>query len=493
MEKVITCQAYTLEIITNGKWKKILNNVFFDINKSETLAIVGPSGSGKTMVIRSILSLFEDIEQFRSSGSICFVENDKHYDLTSMDNTELLKFRKDKISFVPQQSTNVLNPSRKIGEELKMSAELTHQKVDISVMTKILEDVGFENPKVILKRYPHELSGGQVQRVLIAAALMKNAALMLVDEPTSNLDVELKFEILNLLSKLKLKFGFTLLIVTHEIDIVNSYCDRLLRVKDGELIEETFDRKISSKTSEEMLASKDHTFVERDADQKNTNLILSAENLHISYPKEQWRMSSDKFEVIKDLDIELYKSEILGIVGPSGSGKSSLAKALCNLIEPTQGTIYYKGVNVLEMSKQEIAEFRKEVQIIFQDPLASLSPHLKVGFLLKEVFMLFGLKPKKEEIEEYIAKFGLEKDILDRKASGMSGGQRQRILIARALIGKPEVLICDEILSSLDSEMQDQIIEMLFNLKRVQDFSLIFISHDISIVDRICDRKILLA
>ena len=366
-------------------------------------------------------------------------------------------------------------------------------------IVELLREVGIENAEERLDHFPHQLSGGQRQRVMIAMAIANNPKLLIADEPTTALDVTIQKQILDLLNSLRKKFQMSLLLITHDLSIVKKISDRVCVMKNGQIVEQGETKNLFKKPKHpytlKLINSSPN---EKKFKSKNSKIILKTNNLNIRYQLNSNSFFNRKnkfFHAVKNLNIQLAKGTTLGIVGESGSGKSSLALAMLKLIK-SEGDIFYKNYNISKLNDTSFRSFRKNIQIIFQDPFASLSPRLTIERIIGEGLEVHKKDLKKNEVSNLILqileKVGLEKSMLNRYPHEFSGGQRQRIAIARALILEPEIIILDEPTSALDMTVQKQIVDLLLQLQKDLTLTYIFISHDLKIVKALSDQIVVM-
>ena len=492
-EAILRFDDFSLDIRSGSRWHKILNAISFKLHKSESLALVGESGAGKTMILRSVIGMFDTISEYRTEGAVFLAAAKKEYNIYDLKHDDLLKIRANKIAWIMQSSAQVLNPSYTVYQELQNSIHYGNTQKSNDELIDLLRYLGFDTPEDIMRKYPHELSGGQIQRILIASALVRDAQILLIDEPSSNLDPELKKEIMDLIFKLKEEFALSLILVSHDLELVTNYCDTIAVVKDSKILEIGSARKIIESPEHPYTRSLLSKRKASDSEHKiSSETILELKNVSFHYPSSKWTLFSSKEKnwVLKDFDLAIRSNEIISLIGASGSGKSTLAKLLTGLLQSTEGEVLFRGKDIMNYSRMEFSEFRTKVQIIFQDALSSIAPHFSSYQLLKEIASIHKKALNREDCITYLSEFGLAADILDKRVSEMSGGQRQRLLIARSLIAKPEVLICDEITSSLDTIVKRQIIGLLLDIKKSRELTLVFVSHDHSLVESISDRII---
>jgi peptide/nickel transport system ATP-binding protein len=529
-----------------------VKNISFTVNRGEITALVGESGSGKTVTALSILQLLASPPAAYSSGEILFSEdNDHSEDLLRKDRKELKHIRGNKISMIFQEPMSSLNPVFNCGRQV-MEAILSHKKISKEEArqqtVEWLSRVRLPQPKNIFYRYPHQLSGGQKQRVMIAMAMCCRPALLICDEPTTALDVTVQKTILELIRQLQKEQNMGVLFITHDLGVVAEIADKAVVMYKGEIVEqnsvsEIFNRPqhpytkallacrpvnhqrgerlpvvsdflqienqnpiaIGSKVegqklhndSKEQPATSNQQQVTSPQGPPGRNqpvTLLKVKDLSIWFPSKR-NLFGKTLEFIKAVDnisFEVSKGETLGLVGESGCGKTTLGRALLRLIEPTKGKIIYAGHDLTAKKGDELNSLRKEIQIVFQDPYSSLNPRMTIGSAIAEPMKVHQLftkaKERKNRVAELLQKVDLGPEHFNRYPHEFSGGQRQRIVIARALSLNPSFVVCDESVSALDVSIQAQVLNMLNDLKKEFGFTVIFISHDLSVVRYISDR-----
>ena len=522
-----------------------VKNISFTVNRGEITALVGESGSGKTVTALSILQLLASPPASYSSGEILFSEDNNHFeDLLRKDRKELKHIRGNKISMIFQEPMSSLNPVFTCGQQV-MEAILSHKKIskeEARLQTvEWLSRVRLPQPKNIFYRYPHQLSGGQKQRVMIAMAMCCRPALLICDEPTTALDVTVQKTILELIRQLQKEQNMGVLFITHDLGVVAEIADKAAVMYKGEIVEqnsisEIFNRPqhpytkallacrpVNHQRGERLPVVSDFLQIERQNPRVNSQKIpgtkeqatsnqqlitspqglpgsnqpitlLRVKDLSIWFPLKR-NLFGKTLEFIKAVDnisFEVYKGETLGLVGESGCGKTTLGRALLRLIEPTKGKIIYAGHDLTAKKGDELNSLRKEIQIVFQDPYSSLNPRMTIGSAIAEPMKVHQLfrkaKERKNRVAELLQKVDLGPEHFNRYPHEFSGGQRQRIVIARALSLNPSFIVCDESVSALDVSIQAQVLNMLNDLKKEFGFTIIFISHDLSVVRYISDR-----
>ena len=493
MKKVIEIKDLSVSFSQNNELVKAVQKSNFFINEGECFSIVGESGSGKSVTAMSMMKLIKESNNTLISGYIKFEDEN----LLTLSEQKLSKIRGKGISMIFQEPMTSLNPLHTIKKQIGECLFNLDKKEERIV--ELLREVGIENAEERLDHFPHQLSGGQRQRVMIAMAIANNPKLLIADEPTTALDVTIQKQILDLLDSLRKKFQMSLLLITHDLSIVKKISDRVCVMKNGQIVEQGETKNLFKKPKHpytlKLINSSPN---EKKFKSKNSKIILKTNNLNIRYQLNSNSFFNRKnkfFHAVKDLNIQLAKGCTLGIVGESGSGKSSLALAMLKLIK-SEGDIFYKNYNISKLNDTSFRSFRKNIQIIFQDPFASLSPRLTIERIIGEGLEVHKKDLKKNEVSNLILqileKVGLEKSMLNRYPHEFSGGQRQRIAIARALILEPEIIILDEPTSALDMTVQKQIVDLLLQLQKDLTLTYIFISHDLKIVKALSDQIVVM-
>ena len=493
MNKVIEIKDLSVSFTQNKEVVKAVQKSNFFIKKGECFSIVGESGSGKSVTAMSMMKLLKKSNNTLISGFIKFEEEN----LLTLSEKKLAKIRGKGISMIFQEPMTSLNPLHTIKKQIGECLFDLNKKEERIV--ELLKEVGIENAEERLNHFPHQLSGGQRQRVMIAMAIANNPKLLIADEPTTALDVTIQKQILDLLDSLRKKFQMSLLLITHDLSIVKNISDRVCVMKNGQIVEQGKTKSLFKKPKHpytlKLINSSPN---EKKFKSKNSKIILSTKNLNIRYQLNSNSFFNRKnkfFHAVKNLNIQLAKGNTLGVVGESGSGKSSLALAILKLIK-SEGDIFYKNFNISKLSDTSFRNFRKNIQIIFQDPFASLSPRLTIERIIGEGLEVHKKGLKKNEVSnlilEILEKVGLEKSMLNRYPHEFSGGQRQRIAIARALILEPEIIILDEPTSALDMTVQKKIVDLLLELQKNLTLTYIFISHDLKIVKALSDQVVVM-
>ena len=527
---LLQIKNFSVDFVTESGTTSALKNISFEINRGETVAIVGESGSGKTVTSLSILQLLPTPPAIYKSGEILFSENGTdQVNLLKLKDNDLRKIRGNKISMIFQEPMTSLNPVKTCGEQV-VEAIRTHQAISHSEAQKktleLFSRVKLPDPTSILNRYPHEISGGQKQRVMIAMAISCHPSLLIADEPTTALDVTVQKTILQLIKELQVKQEMSVIYITHDLGLVTEIADKVIVMYKGDVVEAGTIKDIflnpqhpytkallscrpspSSKGKRLPVISdflrvgneeKSHVTSKNSLDEKNilpTNQpLLKVENLKVYFPlkKNFFGKILKEFKAVDDVSFTVNKGEILGLVGESGCGKTTLGRSLIRLIQPTSGNIFFNDKNIADIPDEQLRKMRKDIQIIFQDPYGSLNPRLTIGQAINEPMKIHSILPnekqRKEKIIDLLEKVDLKPEYFNRYPHEFSGGQRQRICIARALSLNPDFIICDESVSALDVSVQAQVLNLLNDLKNELGFTSIFISHDLGVVHYISNR-----
>ncbi len=541
MQPLLSIQNLSVAFIAESGITHALKNISFSVNKGEIVAIVGESGSGKSVTSLSILQLLPSPPAKYVSGEIFFSENvNEQIDLLKKDKASLQDIRGNKIAMIFQEPMTSLNPVLTCGDQV-MEAILTHKK-DLPASRQVskqiakqktiewFERVKLPDPVSVFNRYPHQLSGGQKQRVMIAMAMCCEPSLLICDEPTTALDVSVQKMILQLIKELQQQTGMAVIFITHDLGVVAEIADRIIVMYKGEIAEQNTVQQIflnpqhpytkgllacrpilhkkgerlpvvsdflamnSVETPSMASLLKIETTIPTSDLRPQTSTLLRIQNLSVWFPSKKTFLGKPLSftKAVDDVNFEIYKGETMGLVGESGCGKTTLGRTLLRLIEPTAGKIIYDGIDLTAKKKDELRSLRKDVQIIFQDPYSSLNPRITIGSAITEPLkvhhIVSGDKARKEKAIELLEKVDLKPEHFNRYPHEFSGGQRQRIVIARALVLNPSFIVCDESVSALDVSVQAQVLNLLNDLKKEFGFTVIFISHDLSVVRYISDR-----
>ena len=469
--------------------------VALTLHSGETVCIVGESGSGKSLTARAIMGLLPAPHVRVGSGVIDFGGED----LTKVDYERLRNIRGSEISMIFQEPMTALNPVMTIGDQIDEIFRF-HVSMPSEERQKralgLLEDVNLPDPSRIMAAYPHELSGGQRQRSMIAMALALGPKILIADEPTTALDVTTQAQILRLIKDMQRRLGTGVLFITHDFVVVADIADRVIVMQEGLIVE--------SGTSTQVLNKPKHKYTKsliaaiprlkpRKARKRSKEVVVETSALHKSFGGGRSLFGFGKkahaVDAVSDVNIELRKGETLGVVGESGSGKSTLARCIIRLIDSDTGMVKLNGVDITSLKRNEMRQHRKFIQMVFQDPFASLNPRSKVGDIISQGPMLQGIEKTKahQRARELLDVVGLDSKAFDRFPHEFSGGQRQRIGIARALALDPDILVADEPVSALDVSIQAQILDLLDQIRKEMDLSMLFITHDLRVAAQVCD------
>ena len=523
-EILLNVKNLCVRTLENSKHQNLIDGVSFDIKKNEIVGLIGESGSGKSLTSLSILGLLEK-NKFNISGEIIFNGNN----LLDLDNNAMMEIRGSEISMIFQEPMSALNPTMKIGKQI-FEVFKAHKNLSFKNTTerikKLIKKVRLDNVENLLDKYPHQISGGQKQRVMIVMALSCNPQLLIADEPTTALDVTIQKEIIEILKNLQKSEKLSILFISHDLRLVSNISDKILIMKNGKIIEQGSNKNIINYPKENYtkallsliihdkkrlkklptVESFDKNFKEEVETKKERNKrikniysgkpILEIKDVSKFYNTSKNLFRNNKsFKALSQISLKLFKGETLGLIGESGSGKTTLSNAILKIHEFEKGEILFKGKDISKIKERELLEFRKNVQIIFQDPYASLNPLQNIFQIISEPIKFHRICLKNEVYEkckELISDVGLNENFLSRYPHELSGGQRQRVCIARAISVNPEVLICDESVSALDVSIQATVLNLLNLLKKKYNFTYIFISHDLSVVKYMSDKIIVL-
>jgi microcin C transport system ATP-binding protein len=488
MSRLLEINNLSVTFGTGDGEVRAVRDVSFHIDKGETVALVGESGSGKSVTALSVMQLLPYPLARHPNGSILY--NDE--ELVNTPDARMRSLRGDQISMIFQEPLNSLNPLHSIEKQISEVLFL-HKKMNVEQararVVELLELVGLEEAITRLKALPHEFSGGQQQRIMIAMALANEPDLLIADEPTTALDVTIQAQVLKLLKDLQKRLGMAILFITHDLGIVRAMSDRVCVMNEGEIVEQGPTGDIFDNPSHDYtrhLLTSEPTGHPEDADDR-AKAIMSGEDIKVWYPikKGLLRRVAGYIKAVDGISMTVREGQTLGVVGESGSGKSTLGKALLKL-EHSDGDIVFDGSHLQGLNRNDLRPLRREMQIVFQDPFGSLSPRLSVGQIIEEGLIVHDLGGSKQERRKLIAdvldEVGLEADMQDRYPHEFSGGQRQRISIARALVLRPKFIVLDEPTSALDMSVQAQIVDLLRDLQTKHNIAYMFISHDLKVV-----------
>ncbi|HVI48962.1 MAG TPA: ABC transporter ATP-binding protein [Chitinophaga sp.] len=522
---------------------RAVNHISLTIGKGEIVGVVGESGSGKSVTALSLMRLVQSPGSATHGRILYRHEDESQSDLLQLTDAEMRAYRGNEIAMIFQEPMTSLNPlhtcGAQVSEAIRLHKHISREAARAEAIA-LFEKVKLPDPPSIMNHYPHELSGGQKQRVMIAMAISCNPRLLIADEPTTALDVTVQKAILLLLKELQQQMDMSVLFITHDLGVVAEIADRVIVMYKGDIVEEgevsqvfhapqhpytkgllacrppldkrlvrlpvtrdfmdtdshgrLYEKAGAVKDLINSLVISEEALQARRRQLENSLPLLEVHHLQTWFPVkksfagkvQQW------FKAVDDVSFSLTAGETLGLVGESGCGKTTLGRSLLRLIEPTGGSIVYKGQELRSLSGRAMRDLRKDMQLIFQDPYASLDPRQTVGAAILEPMQVHGLhgreNTQKEKVLELLEKVNLKAEFYNRYPHEFSGGQRQRIVIARALAVDPSFIICDESVAALDVSVQAQVLNLLIGLREEFGFSCIFISHDLSVVRFISDR-----
>jgi peptide/nickel transport system ATP-binding protein len=511
-----------IHFVAGGSTTVAVDNLNFSLHKGELLAIVGESGSGKSVTALSIMRLLQE-EQLRYSGHIYLHSEAGRQDLLQVSPKAMQAIRGKRIGMIFQEPMSSLNPSLTCGYQLQ-EAILAHQSIPRTQAkqkaVQWLQEVQLPQPEVLYNKYPHQLSGGQKQRVMIAMAMCNHPDILICDEPTTALDVTVQQEILLLIKQLQQQHEMGVLLITHDLGVVQDIADTIAVMYKGQLQEigatrEVFMQPKAAYTQALLLcrpalyqkgqrlpviadvlqqtAVNNKPDTEQSAAQ-DSRVLLQASGIRVQYalPKSFWQRQQAYMTAVDDVSLPLYHGETLGLVGESGSGKSTLGRALLHLQPMQQGKLYWNGEDITNPTATQLQTLRKQMQLVFQDPYAALNPRISIGAAIAEPLLVhlpaITRQQAKTKAVYLLEQVGLPADFYGRYPYQLSGGQRQRVVIARALALEPQLLVCDESVSALDASMQAQVLNLLNDLKKKFDLTLLFISHDLNVIRYMSDH-----
>ena len=536
MSSLLAIRNLKVSFIHEGKWIEAVHGIDLDVFAGRTLGLVGESGSGKSVSSLSVMRLLNE-KQSRIEADSIQIEGEEIKDFTEKQMAEV---RGKRIAMIFQEPMTSLNPVYKCGyqvSEIILQHETVSKTEAKQRVINLFKQVMLPRPEAIYNSYPHELSGGQKQRVMIAMAIACNPKLLIADEPTTALDVTVQLEILKLLRELQTDTGMGMIFITHDLGVVAEIADDVAVMHNGEILECGTVQQILNQPrhpytqgllacrppmdvrlkrlpivkefldglwqggKEQILHDLQITDTQRQDHLRqlySKQPLLKVEGLKTWYPlrKGIFNRVYGHVKAVDDVTLEVYEGETLGLVGESGCGKTTLGRSILHLAEPTDGKIWFDGIEVTALKGQTLRDFRKQAQIVFQDPYSSLNPRLTIGEAIAEPMRVHGIETNSGKLRDAVCdmleQVGLQAGHYDRYPHEFSGGQRQRICIARALAVNPRLVICDESVSALDVSVQAQVLNLLNRLKEERQLTYIFISHDLSVVRFMSDRVVVM-
>ncbi len=497
-EKLLSIRDISVAFGQGAREVLAVDRVSFDIAKGETVALVGESGSGKSVTALSVMKLLPYPAAHHPSGSVTF----KGRELLTMPENEIRRVRGNDITIIFQEPMTSLNPlhtiEKQIGEILLLHQGVTGEKARVRIVD-LLGQVGIPDPEGRLASYPHQLSGGQRQRVMIAMALANEPDLLIADEPTTALDVTVQAQILKLLKDTQTRLGMSMLFITHDLGIVRKLADRVCVMNAGKIIEHGPVERVF--TAPEHAYTRALLAAEPKPDpappRPQAPVVVSTKDLKVWFPIKRGLMRKivGHIKAVDGISLEVRKGETLGVVGESGSGKTTLGLAILRLIS-SNGPVVFMGHTIQGLKFKEMRPYRRDMQIVFQDPYGSLSPRMSVSDIIEEGLWVHHPQLSAEErtrrVVAALTDVGLDADTRDRYPHEFSGGQRQRIALARALVLEPTFIVLDEPTSALDMLIQSQMVDLLRDLQKRRDLTYLFISHDLRVVAALASRLLVL-
>lgn len=524
---LLSVKNLTVDFQTADGITRAVNNVSFDIPAGKTIGIVGESGSGKSVTSLAVMGLLQRPAAKIPQGEILF----NGQDLLKFSEAQMREVRGDQIAMIFQEPMTSLNPVFKVGDQIAETLRVHRNMSKKEAWEKaidLMNRVGIPNPKARAETYPHEMSGGQKQRVMIAMAISCEPKLLIADEPTTALDVTIQKQVLDLLFKLQQEYHMSMMFITHDLGVIGDIADDVVVMYRSNIVEKNNARTIftganhpytrgllacrpklganpkrlltvadfMNEKGEEIKidTTKIQVFEKEAALDKPSDILLEVKNLVTQFPIKGgfFNRTVDQFKAVNDVSFTLRKGKTLGLVGESGCGKTTLGRTILRLIEPASGQIFYHGKDITGVYGEELRLLRRKMQIIFQDPYSSLNPRMTIAEILTEPLVIHKVGSGKQErldmAKELAEKVGLKVAQLNRYPHEFSGGQRQRISIARALMLRPEFVVCDESVSALDVSIQAQVLNLLLDLQDEFGLTYVFISHDLSVVNFIADE-----
>lgn len=543
---ILDVRNLTIEFKTESGVVRAVDNISFTLEPGETLGIVGESGSGKSTTTLAVMRLLPKSARVTGELYVNLPQSQgSAVNLLTLSVAALRRYRGGQISMVFQEPLTSLNPIHKCGSQVIEAIRL-HEPVSYKQAYRrtlaLFDEVQLPDPKAMMQRYPHQLSGGQIQRVMIAMALAGNPALLIADEPTTALDVTIQATILQLLREIRDRRGMSILFITHDLGVIAQIADSVAVMHQGKLVEygkaaqifinpqhpytkgllacrPTLDHRLQYLPTisdfmevrrspkgepvwhEKPFAATSTLQIEVTEAALNQRLeelqlkppLLSVQNLCVFFPV--WGLfgrTTGYVRAVNDVSFEVYPGETLGLVGESGCGKSTLGRSLLRLIEPTSGKVFFQDQEVTRLPREQLRQLRREMQMVFQDPFSSLDSRMNIGSSVMEPLRIhapkLSNKQRHERVAELLERVGLSPEFMRRYPHELSGGQRQRVCIARSLALNPKFIICDESVSALDVSVQAQVLNLLRELQNEFSLTYIFISHDLSVVRFLSDR-----
>ena len=488
---MLTVENLGISFVTRMGTNKAVDGISFTVEAGKITAIIGESGSGKSVACYSLLGLIPQPPGRIDSGRALF----QGQDLLQLTEAQLRETRGRDIAMVFQDPMTCLNPYMTVGNQL-MEPLRYHKKVSKAQAREraleLLEEVGIRDPASTIDNYPHQFSGGMRQRVMIAMALINEPKLLIADEPTTALDVTIQAQILELLAALQKKRNIGILFISHDLAVVADIADTIIVMQEGKIVE-TGNRDDIFRHAQQPYTQKLLRAIPTGGKSEvlpKSETLLSIRNLSTWF-----RQGKTYVKAVDDVSFEIRRGEVLGLVGESGSGKSTIGRSILRLVPITSGEVIFDGTDITALAARELKNMRSRLQIIFQDPFASLNPRMTVFDTLAEPLLLHGLNNRSTvgaSVLKLMDDVGLARSFVRKYPHEFSGGQRQRIAIGRALATRPEFVVADEPVSALDVTIQAQILDLMRELGKEYSLTILFISHDLAVVRKLADRIVVL-
>jgi ABC-type glutathione transport system ATPase component len=488
---LLSVEGLTVALPPGGDRPNAVEGITLEVNPGEILCVVGESGSGKSITANAVMGLLPKGLPV-TSGRIAF----EGQDLLALGPEAMRRLRGARVAMIFQEPMTALNPVMRVGEQIAEAMRVHGAGGDAARrVPELLAAVNLPDPAATARSYPFRLSGGQRQRVMIAMALALEPSLLIADEPTTALDVTTQMQILRLIREIQSRRGTGVMFITHDFGVVAEIADRVAVMQHGRIVEQGPAAEVLNNPQHPytrgLIAAVPHGAPAGATTTPATPLVLEAKGIEKTYRRSGgWFGPKPVVKAVHDADFVLHKGETLGLVGESGSGKSTLARCVVRLVEPEKGEIIFEGEDLRPLSRGAWKPYRKKIQMVFQDPFASLNPRRTVGDILAEGPIVHGVAPAaaRERGRELLALVGLDPKVAERFPHEFSGGQRQRIGLARALALEPEVLVADEPVSALDVSVQAQVLDLIAEIRERLGLSIVFITHDLRVAAQVCDR-----
>lgn len=533
MSKLLEIKDLSIDFQSESGTTRAVDDISLQLDRGETLGIVGESGSGKSVTALSVMRLLPAPPARISGGGIWYYRDETPVNLLQLPDPDMRRIRGADIAMIFQEPMTSLNPVFRCGNQVTEALQL-HRKMSYAAARdatlQLFERVKLPDPVRIFNAYPHQISGGQKQRVMIAMAMSCNPQILIADEPTTALDVTVQKAILDLMRELREESGLSMLFISHDLGVISEICDRVVVMFRGKIVEEG--------PAEQILRAPQHPYTRglvacrpslhrrlermptigdftenkdfeakvvtaKETEARQTALyaqppVLQVKNLVVRYPKKKNWLGQpvEWLHAVDDVSFEVFPGETFGLAGESGCGKTTLGRSIARLSAAYSGEVWYKNVDLQQLTTEGFQPYRREIQVVFQDPYASLNPRMTIGEAITEPMQVHRLhendRARHDKTIELLETVGLQADHFQRYPHEFSGGQRQRICVARALSLQPRLLICDEMVSALDVSVQATVLNLLMELREKFGLTYLFISHDLSVIKQMCDRVLIM-